>query len=269
MINRIAVYAVAHQDDWQLFMDPDISADIMDPACKVVILHTTAGDAGEGPAFWQAREEGAISSLLFRLSGQLPGPAEKHYVDIGGKRVFAVSVAHCSCYFLRLPDGGMHGDGFPAYGSQSMAKLRLGTIDRITTVDGANTFGGLPEIGHLVNQIIGGEMQRNPLAGKDSVTLNFPEFDGTLNPGDHSDHLHTALLLRHMARYQSLKKYAFVHYQTQHAAADLEGKLLFWKTGMFCVYHQTILDRYGYSTIDESPAYFVWCAKKTLRREVV
>ncbi len=59
---------VAHQDDWQLFMSPEIVTDILDEKCKTAIIHTTSGDAGKGDGFWRAREEGAIASLCFCLS---------------------------------------------------------------------------------------------------------------------------------------------------------------------------------------------------------
>ncbi len=53
MFERISVYVVAHQDDWQLFMDPDISTDLLDHTCKTVVIYTTAGDAGEDPKYWR------------------------------------------------------------------------------------------------------------------------------------------------------------------------------------------------------------------------
>ncbi len=267
MFDRIAVYAVAHQDDWQLFMEPDISRDMLDPVCKTIIIYTTAGDAGEGWKFCSAREKGALGSLRFRLPGN-PG-SRAGRAGIGDKKIYRVDVAGCSSYFLRLPDGGMHGDGFSRYHFQSLEKLRTGRTDRITTVDGVNTFGGFPEIGGLVDQIVARELARYGITERGRVTLNFPEYDPLLSPHDHSDHLNTALLLRHTPLYNASRKYAFVHYDIGRTAGNLAGTDLFWKTGLFCVYHQTVLDAYGYSTLDESPQYHAWCTKQTKWREIV
>ena len=42
------VFGVAHQDDWQLFMNPNIANSIQSAEDKTVIIHLTAGDAGDG-----------------------------------------------------------------------------------------------------------------------------------------------------------------------------------------------------------------------------
>ena len=55
---KISFYVVAHADDWQLFMHPNVHADFIAPQCKVVFIITTAGDAGKGERYWLAREEG-------------------------------------------------------------------------------------------------------------------------------------------------------------------------------------------------------------------
>ena len=44
---RVAFYFSAHQDDWQLFMNPSAFRDVLDGA-KCVFIHMTAGDAGLG-----------------------------------------------------------------------------------------------------------------------------------------------------------------------------------------------------------------------------
>jgi hypothetical protein len=269
MFTRMALYVVAHQDDWQLFMDPGISADILDATCKTIIIHTTAGDAGEDRKFWQAREQGAINSLLFRHCRHSHANVSRKYVGIGGKKVYLAEAANCGLYFLRLPDGGMHGQGFAAYGFGSLGRLRLQRIDCLTSVDQLNTFRSTAEISRLLDGIFTRELRRNPVADRSRVTLSFPEYDHARNPDDHNDHFQTALLLRDTDAYGPAKKYAFVHYDIQHSAADLEGTDLFWKVGMFCAYHQAVLDAHGYSTIDESPQYYRWCTKNSIRREVV
>ena len=41
-------FVSAHQDDWQLFMNPNVYESIKSEADKNVIIHTTAGEAGMG-----------------------------------------------------------------------------------------------------------------------------------------------------------------------------------------------------------------------------
>ena len=266
--NRISAYVVAHQDDWQLFMDPAISEDLLDPQCKTVIIHTTAGDAGSSRKYWRAREKGAVNSLLFRLSNKPNPEISKQFVSIRDKKVFLTTVDNCSFYFMRLPDGGMEGNGFATYGYQSLSKIRTGTTGRLTTVDNVTSYDSFTEISGVINDLVAGEMKRCGITSPGDVSMHFPEFDHTLNPRDHSDHFNTALLLQATDLYRRATKYAYVHYEIQHAAGDLNGLNLFWKVGMFCVYHQTVLNLYGHSTLDESPEYNVWCTKKALRRQV-
>ncbi len=46
--NTTNVFVSAHPDDWQLFMNPNAYNSVKTPNEKVVFIHTTAGDAGQG-----------------------------------------------------------------------------------------------------------------------------------------------------------------------------------------------------------------------------
>src|SRR5690348_6845283 len=65
---EVSFYVVAHADDWQLFMHPNVFNDLITPSGKVVFIITTAGDAGANELFWAAREEGMKSSIRFCLA---------------------------------------------------------------------------------------------------------------------------------------------------------------------------------------------------------
>lgn len=268
MYEKIAVYIVAHQDDWQLFMDPFISSDLLDPSCRTVIIHTTAGDAGEGKPFWQAREAGAISSLRFRLSGNSMINPKKRTVTIHDKRLVRTILNNTSVYFLRWPDGGMHGDGFATYQGQSMEKIRSNSIRELTSVDFQHTFYSFTEMSALINAIIQEEMTQSCITDAGMLTLNFPEYDETIRSYDHNDHLNTALLVQQTALYAKACKRVFVHYDIMHRSPDLEGNELFWKVGMFSVYHQAVLERHGHSTISETEEYSCWCRKSAICRVI-
>jgi len=46
--DKVSFYFAAHQDDWQLFMNPSAFEDVAGGAAKTVFVHVTAGDAGLG-----------------------------------------------------------------------------------------------------------------------------------------------------------------------------------------------------------------------------
>jgi len=45
-----------------------------------------------------------------------------------------------SLIFLNLPDGGIHGDGFPDSGHESLAKLQNGILSTLHAIDGQSTY---------------------------------------------------------------------------------------------------------------------------------
>ena len=64
--DKVSFYFAAHEDDWQLFMNPSAFQDVINGAAKTVFIHMTAGDAGLGIGwggrkhpFYLARENGA------------------------------------------------------------------------------------------------------------------------------------------------------------------------------------------------------------------
>jgi hypothetical protein len=162
----------------------------------------------------------------------------------------------------------MYGDGFEKYHFQSLSKIRARLIDRITTVDGRSTYAGFEQISRTINEIVARELRANKISSTKNLTFNFPEYDEHLSPDDHSDHLNTAGLLQGTQMYDSIQKNAFVHYNIQYVSSDLHGPQLFWKVGMFGVYHQTVLNEHGHSTIGETPAYYKWSMKKAVCRPV-
>ncbi|MGA7165714.1 MAG: hypothetical protein WBX37_17445, partial [Pseudolabrys sp.] len=70
--NKVSFYFAAHEDDWQLFMNPSAFKDVIGGATKTVFVHLTAGDAGLGTGlagrkhpFYLARENGAEAAIRF------------------------------------------------------------------------------------------------------------------------------------------------------------------------------------------------------------
>src|SRR4051794_17735594 len=69
--DKVSFYFAAHEDDWQLFMNPSAFEDVTG-GVKTVFVHVTAGDAGLGTGvggrkhpLYLARENGAESAIRF------------------------------------------------------------------------------------------------------------------------------------------------------------------------------------------------------------
>ena len=70
--DKVSFYFAAHEDDWQLFMNPSAFEDVTGGAAKTVFVHVTAGDDGLGVGsggrkrpYYLARENGALDAIRF------------------------------------------------------------------------------------------------------------------------------------------------------------------------------------------------------------
>jgi hypothetical protein len=259
---RAAFYFVAHADDWQLFMTPEISGDISDKRCKLVIVHITAGDAGKDEKYWQARERAAFDSLLFRLSVDDQVEQRESYIDFGNNKAYIRSANNCVCYFLRVPDGAYDGSGFKKYNHQSLNNLHNGTIDLLSSLDGKSSYKSWSELSEMIDLIINREI----IDSSDDVCLNFPEYDPILNLNDHNDHYLTSKLIQTTEAYCKYVKRTFISYHIIDKNDFLTDEELFWKIGMFSVYHQSLFREYGHSTISEDKSFIPWCLRKSSYR---
>ena len=75
--DKVSFYFAAHEDDWQLFMNPSAFQDVINGAAKTVFVHLTAGDAGLGIGlggrkhpFYLARENGAEAAIRFMADAE-------------------------------------------------------------------------------------------------------------------------------------------------------------------------------------------------------
>jgi LmbE family N-acetylglucosaminyl deacetylase len=117
------LYVAAHQDDTILFESPSLLEDVHSNRC-VRTVFTTAGDAGKAAKYWEGRETGAEAAYA-----QMAGVASLwtgSQVTLAGHSVHMETLVGrpgISIIYLRLPDGGVEGEGFPLYGNQSLKKL--------------------------------------------------------------------------------------------------------------------------------------------------
>jgi hypothetical protein len=193
--DRVSFYFAAHEDDWQLFMNPSAFTDVADAKTKTVFIHVTAGDAGVGMGtrgrkhpYYLARENGAEVAIRFMAdAGEQPVEKIASRIELNGRRIHRVSYRNTVTYFLRLPDGHPAGVGFPQTGYQSLERLAKGEIKAVSAIDRSTIYNGWTDVVSTLRAIVDHERGQARL-----VQLNVPESNETINPGDHSDHRMTA-----------------------------------------------------------------------------
>jgi LmbE family N-acetylglucosaminyl deacetylase len=213
-VQRVSFYFSAHEDDWQLFMNPAAFRDVRD-GVKTVFIHVTAGDGGLGTgnggrkyAYYLAREQGAQSAIRFMAdAGEYPPPVEQAAapVTIEGHAIRRMSYRHTVAYFLRLPDGSPEGTGYAETGHQSLKRLADGHIATLTAIDATTAYHGWGDLVATLHGIV--DLERGSAS---SVDLHVPELDPVLNPNDHPDHVMTGKLA--LAAAQELSGARLVHH---------------------------------------------------------
>lgn len=200
---RAAFYFSAHEDDWQLFMNPSAFRDVLEETTRCVFVHMTAGDAGLGTGnggrrhpLYLARENGAECAIRFMAdaNGQMPETPAADAPSYAGHTVRRVVYRNAVAYFPRLPDGNPDGGGYEATGWQSLKRLAEGATTTMTSIDGSATYRGWDDLVAMLRALITTE------AGGLMPDLHIPESDTTLNPGDHADHMSTAQAVRDATR---------------------------------------------------------------------
>ena len=193
---RVAFYFSAHQDDWQLFMNPPAFRDVLDDTTHCVFVHMTAGDAGLGTGaagrkhpFYLARDDGAETAIRFMADANDRPPIEPTIAakSFAGHAIRRVAYRNTVAYFLHAPDGNPEGGGYVETGYQSLKRLAKGEIETLSAVDGSSVYHGWDDLLATLRGIIDFE-RGSSLA----VDLHIPEIDSIINANDHADHLATA-----------------------------------------------------------------------------
>src|SRR6266545_5878557 len=135
-----SLYAAAHEVDSILFEDPDLPRQIQNGRC-VQTIFLTAGDAGNSSSYWLGREDGVKASYA-----QMAGVSNSWTQSDAGisghpMPLFTLDAnPGVTVIFMRLPDGKYTGNGFAAYGYESMQKLWQGSISTMHVVDGTSSY---------------------------------------------------------------------------------------------------------------------------------
>ncbi|AKV03926.1 Rhs family protein [Labilithrix luteola] len=180
------VFVVAHQDDDLLFLSPDIGAAIADPQAALTI-YLTAGDAGRtDPTYYLERENGVLAAYA-----SLAGAKNPHWTEttmtVHGHPLLVRTLAEAtvSIVFMRLPDGGGDGNGYPtSLGTYdgSLRRLWRGEIPSLSAVDDSTSYDREDLVETLEELFVTAQPSR-------ISTLDASGAFGS----DHSDHVHAAL----------------------------------------------------------------------------
>jgi hypothetical protein len=225
--DKVSFYFAAHEDDWQLFMNPSAFEDVAGGAAKTVFVHVTAGDAGLGggsagkqPPYYRAREHGADRAIRFMADADAAPAAETaSHVTLNAHAVHRVAYRNTVRYFLRVPDGHPSGTGYGGTGWQSLRRLAEGQIETLTAIDDSATYHGWRDLVATVRALIAFERD-----GARLLQVNVADPDPRVNPGDHSDHLMTSrLAVEAAADFDCVRRVYYVDYASARLPANLSA----------------------------------------------
>lgn len=266
----VSIFAVAHQDDWQLFMNPEAYHAMNEPQEKAVFIHVTAGDAGAGAGgpgpvpYYLAREEGALRAVRFMANAADPtvgkgATMESEMVMRGGHGVQRYAYANAVVYFLRLPDGNIvNGTVFTPH-PESITRLRSGEAATSGTVENSARYEGWDDLLGVLNAIV--ESER--VAGS-GLTLHIAELDEEMNPGDHPDHRATALAMEAVAaKYPCSLLYRHVEYFTRTKPVNLTGEDYMIDVGTWAATASGLSDNHAKATWE--PDHNAWIGRSYSR----
>lgn len=248
------VYVSAHPDDWQLFMNPNVYKSVADSTVRVMILHTTAGDAGAGKGgreYYLAREEGSKRAIRFMVNAAWPqtrlGTDMSESLEvINGHYIARFGYGPVVTYFLRLPDGNHDGSGYDIHQKKSLLKFYAGEVSVIQAVDENTIYENKEDLIKTVTEIIKSEIEEG-----EKVQINAADTDASINPNDHSDHLTTSYLMQDVARQLGLEFIRlYVDYSTNQRKPNVSEKDLAMVYGTWGATASGLSDAGHYSTWD-------------------
>lgn len=222
----------AHYDDDLIFMNPVLAEAIARGDC-VRTLFLTGSDAGAGDAYAKGRELGILRAYNTMI-GEHHFWEETPVTLLSGAQVSQwspIGMPEISVAFLRLPDGNLTSEGFPATGHVSLPRLISGSIPSMTPLYGGPALT-TDAIVATIAELIGAYHA-------DRIYTHVPLAAGGLASGDHPDHSATGTLARAGWQQAGLPADAVqyvVGYPTSELEANVSGDALTRKIAAFRVY---------------------------------
>jgi len=268
------VFGVAHQDDWQLFMNPNVANSIQSPEDKTVIIHLTAGDAGYGmgnDAFYKAREEGALRAVRFLSNtaedrSKIGDEMSRMVTLIRNHPILTYTYHNTVVYLLRLPDGNGDGSGFELHQQKSLEKFYNRQVVDFKAIDQSTTYTNKEDLLGTLKELIATAHTGTQLE------IHLSQLSEGLNVDDHSDHLTASRFISEAATNQFKGEfYYYIDYQSANLESNLERSEILINSGawgatasglsdhrhasLWDEYHTTYLDRQYYRVLPISPGH--------------
>jgi LmbE family N-acetylglucosaminyl deacetylase len=169
---------IPHQADDLLFFSTMLARDAREGR-PVLTVHLTAGDDDDDDWYWRAREAGVRAAYAalhgvpdrWTVSTRIIADKPLTYATLQGAKQVGL-------LFLRLPDGGLDGQGGARSGFASLRRLWEGDIATISAVDGSATQS-LASLQEILRALLD-EFRPDRIASTDHL--------GSFGDGDHSDH---------------------------------------------------------------------------------
>jgi hypothetical protein len=264
-IKRLAVYVVAHPDDWQLFMSNDAYTDIQDENTKVVFILTTSGDASRYTKlkpdmnYTQGRERGVLNAIRFcgDIKTTLDSSCHTKHQIINSKSILHYPYKNLKTYLLRLPDGcfstGLNGE--------SLEYLYKQNISSISAIDSSATYNNWEEVVGIIRNIV-----KNESSNTEEIILHTPDIDESYNPNDHPDHRYTGLAaLQACDSFPNVKRIVYVGYDVGRRPINLEAEDIAIKAGIFAISDFGLTENNQGTTFDKAHLSFLTrCYKREL-----
>lgn len=223
----------AHPDDDIIFANPTISDAIAAGQC-VRTVFLTAGDAGKGMEYVQARELGILRAYNAMRGQEGLWHADDITLDTGLhiRRLSPDGDPRISVAYVRLPDGNITDGGFSETGFATLSKLYDGAISSLAPVDGG------PAVGR--GQVVASIRELADAVGPSATLTHIPR-GSAFAPGDHPDHSVVGALVREALSSDAAVapgiRY-FVGYPSENLPRNLEGAVLDRKVDTYRIYTQ-------------------------------
>jgi LmbE family N-acetylglucosaminyl deacetylase len=243
------VYLTAHQDDWQLFFGNRAAHNMLNGA-KVVVIFTTAGDAGTAtslPAYWQARETASLAAFN---SVTPAGPTTCAQQTVNGHPIKRCVKINAVSYFMRLPDGNGEGQGYGNWGSlENFRNAGPETTTPFRAIDGSTQYANWADLVRTIQGIV--DLETNNGSGARLRVHGF-EPNREISLGDHSDHLATADLIKAASSGHVWELSHYVGYQIVNMPVNLPQPEIDLKWRVFLPYDSVMVQLMGETLIGTS-----------------
>jgi len=247
-------FVSAHQDDWQLFMNPNVYESIKNESDKTVIIHTTAGEAGMGmgnDAYYLAREKGSLAAVRFLSNTHTTGAGlgaemQRSYVNLNGHQVLRYQYRNCVIYLLRFPDGNGQGTGYEMHQFKTLAKLFDGRSQDVPTIDKSTVYKDREDLETTMKALILKEQMG------DNTEIHLADTDQKVNPDDHSDHQTSSNFFQSVAKQMGgITLYLYTNYASAQLDKNVSEEGFLVSAAAWGVTTANIADYRHYSTWDE------------------